>query len=147
MNVIVIAGLPGSGKTHLRTTDPELKELPYLDMDELRREAMRNCDPNSSSYWIWRQSMLDLLDTIDTLNDQDVEQLVVEGVFAPGSKSFLQLLDKCRQLGIELDVRRTDTAPDVCAMNIIKDYWRDNNEERWMGRMDILIKVVRGKSD
>lgn len=147
MNVIVIAGLPGSGKTHLRTNDPELKELPYLDMDELRREAMRNCDPNSSPYWIWRQSMLDLLDTIDTFNDQGVEQLVIEGVFALGSKSFLQLLDKCRQLGIELDVRRTDTAPDVCAMNIIKDYWRDNNEERWMGRMDILIKVVRGKSD
>ena len=147
MNVIVIAGLQGSGKTHLRTNDPELKELPYLDMDELRREAMRNCDPNSSSYWIWRQSMLNLLDAIDTLNDQGVEQLVIEGVFALGSKSFLQLLDKCRQLGIELDVRRTDTAPDVCAMNIIKDYWRDNNEERWMGRMDILIKVVRGKSD
>lgn len=147
MNVIIVAGLPGSGKTHLRTNDPALKELPYLDMDELRQEAKRQCDPNSSSYWIWRQSMLDLLDTIDTYAGQDVEQLVIEGVFAPGSKSFSQLVDKCNQIGANIDYRPTDVAPDICAVNIVKDYWRDHNEDRWMGRMDILIKVARGKGD
>ena len=36
--VIVLSGVSGTGKTHARTTDPELQVLPHLDIADIYRE-------------------------------------------------------------------------------------------------------------
>jgi len=35
MKVIVLTGVSGTGKTHARLNDPELKDLPYLDIPDI----------------------------------------------------------------------------------------------------------------
>jgi predicted kinase len=72
---IVLCGVGGTGKTHARLNDPELKDLPFVDIADIYKEF-----PEidwSAAHAILERRMAKLL--------QEHDAVVVEGYFLPGS--------------------------------------------------------------
>jgi hypothetical protein len=74
---IVLAGLSGVGKTYRRTTDPALKDLPYVDIADIYRDNPGGIPPRDAF------SML-INEAFGYIND-GAEAVVLEAYFKPGS--------------------------------------------------------------
>lgn len=136
MKVYVVAGLPGAGKSYYRKNNPLLSTLPTMDMAELRVQS-RNDLGIDDSYAVWRCSMHRLLDWLAaTPGDK-----VVEGVFSQGSASLNQLQAAVYDMGGELVYYEARAEFAVCAKRILEDFEWDGDEERAIGRMQLLTKL------
>ena len=91
--LIVLSGLPGSGKTHTRLTDPDLRDLPAFDIADIYQEA---------------------------LTEHDV--VIIEGCFMPDSPSLEQVRQSARVYGFTVDYRTHDVDPVLCAERIGTQY-------------------------
>jgi len=140
MLIIVYAGLPGAGKTHARNLRADLVDVPVLDMDRLRKTSEKLLGPSATSYYVWRDAMLTLLDGLDDYYDNNTEVVIVEGVFTPGSKSNQMLMDKVTQLSAHVEIQYISTEWWQCIRNILADFDTDHDEKRALGRMDIVIR-------
>ena len=77
--VIVLAGVSGTGKTHARLNDPELRDLPFVDIADLYEEYPE---------FGWYEVLYALLKRIrGLLEEHDV--IVVEGYFLDRSTDLI----------------------------------------------------------
>jgi predicted kinase len=78
--IIALCGISGVGKTHRRTTDPKLKDLPFADVANVYREY-----PEIQS----RLAFQIFLDNIEALMEAGNEQIVVEASFSQRQRDWL----------------------------------------------------------
>jgi hypothetical protein len=88
--VIVLAGVSGTGKTHARTHDPELKDLPYVDIAEIY-ERWPELGWYEALYALLKRARL-LLQKHDTIV---IEQWERGEITAPEYRRRIELLKRC----------------------------------------------------
>jgi len=109
---IVLCGTSGSGKTHARTTDPELRDLPCVDIaDAYRRDP--GCDWLDAAFYVLKQVRR-------LLRRHDV--VVVEGYFLPGTTTRKMLVDDLKVTGAQAEFRWFWAPIEVCEQRI-SDQW------------------------
>lgn len=79
--VTVLCGVSGSGKTYLRTTNPDLKRLPYVDIADVYAQYPE-FDWVTATCVACRRALALL---------QQNDHVVIEGYFLPGTPSRRQL--------------------------------------------------------
>lgn len=136
MKVILIAGLPGSGKTHLRKE--KYAKLPYLDMAELRQQT------ESKAYDGWREAMHMLFNQLYNEQGMGTREIVVEGIFEPNTASLKWLEGYCQDHKIELEIVRVTTPFANALVRMVEDYRVDHDEERLKGRVFLAAKYAGG---
>lgn len=136
--VIVLAGLPGSGKTHLRLTDPELSGLLFADIADIYKEAREQY----GFVMEWDLATETLIRRYWEILHQN-DTVVVEGVFMPGSPSRQMLMNDARVGGYELVFRDITADPVECDRRIRAQF--DAGEIDWPtanSRLKILWGIV-----
>jgi len=108
----ILSGVSGTGKTHTRTTDPELKDLPHLDIAEVYREFPE---------FDWSEALGCLLKRARKML-QEHDTIVIEGHFLPGSTTRKMLVDDLKVAGAKVDVRWFWVPLEVCVQRI-SDQW------------------------
>ena len=132
MKIILLAGLPGSGKTHYRLE--HLSHLPYLDMAELRNQV------DGDGYQGWKERMHLLFNQLYNELELGTAEIVVEGIFEPDTASVKWLESYCQDRGIQIETVRISTPFIVVLGNLIKDYESDNDLERLVSRVYLAAK-------
>ena len=92
---IILSGVSGTGKTYTRTTAPELKDLPHLDIAEVYREFPE---------FDWSEALGCLLKRARKML-QEHDTIVIEGYFLPGSTTRKMLVDDLKVAGAKVDIR------------------------------------------
>ena len=115
--LIVLSGLPGSGKTHTRLTDPDLRDLPAFDIADIYQEALDKYQLELD--WYMATSEL-LRAAVQALTEHDV--VIIEGCFMPDSPSMEQVRQSARVYGFTVDYRTHDVDPVLCAERIGAQY-------------------------
>ena len=92
--LIIIGGVPGSGKTYHRTHTPSLMTLPYVDIADVYADHPMRTDDYTIIYAYFIKRVKRLLETHDTV--------VGEGLFIPYSQTRGWLVADCRYDGIEV---------------------------------------------
>jgi len=92
--VIILAGVSGTGKTHARLNDPELKDLPYVDIAEIY-ERWPEFD--------WYEALHALLKHARFLL-QKYDTILIESYFLPGTTSRDILVDDLKVAGAEVEI-------------------------------------------
>lgn len=107
--IYVMSGISGSGKTYTRTHDPNLKDLPALDIADVYREHM-NLGP--------RDTFAIFLDRIIAAMEEH-DAIVVEAWFRPGSFQRKYLEYYAEYNGWEVFYFEHDTPVDVCKQRVL----------------------------
>jgi hypothetical protein len=110
--VIVLWGVSGTGKTHTRLNDPELRDLPCVDIADVYKEF-----PEADwlmAYGIMERRVAKLLQAHDAI--------VAEGYFLPGSTTRRYLGWALKVAGAEPEYRECWAPLEVCAQRIA-DQW------------------------
>jgi hypothetical protein len=74
--IIVLSGVSGVGKTHRRTSDPTLKQLPFIDIADIYKEH-----PGISKLTAFGRMM-----TSTEMLLRETDTVVLEAAFLPGSR-------------------------------------------------------------
>jgi predicted kinase len=84
--IIALCGLSGVGKTYRRETDPELKNLPYVDVADIYMEE----EEGISSRWALQL----MLNKIEYMIERGEQTIVVEASFRrrSGQRQWLEYL-------------------------------------------------------
>jgi hypothetical protein len=138
--IYVIYGLPGAGKTYARTQGPlrYLMGTPVVDMDDLYRSGVTD----------WAERLHKLQDAIiEAVGNSD--DLVVEGIFEPGSPSERQLRSFLRHIendyqNVDVDWWGIQADYVTCLKRLLADYEQDANRARLVGRVFLLSKYAGG---
>jgi len=112
--VIILAGVSGTGKTHARLNDPELKDLPYVDIAEIY-ERWPEFD--------WYEALHALLKHARFLL-QKYDTILIEGYFLPHSRSRSILIDDMRVAGTKVVFREFWSPFEVCQERILSQWER-----------------------
>ena len=112
--VIVLAGVSGTGKTHARTHDPELKDLPHVDIADIYEEFPE---------FGWYEALYALLKRARLLL-QKHDVIVVEGYFLDGSTSRRILVNDMKVAGATIKFREFWAPFQVCALRITQQWER-----------------------
>jgi len=114
--VIVVAGLPGSGKsTYIRDN---LSDIPGVDVADIYREH-RERFPSYPITWEMAHSKL-LRQVIQLTEDHST--VWVEGLFRPDSPSLHQLKDALKVKGVALEVIRLNASVEECFTRVVKQF-------------------------
>ena len=128
--IILLSGVSGTGKTHARLTDSELKDLPHLDIADIYRDC---------PVLDWYSALLALLRQIrDAFEHHDT--IVVEGYFMPGTPSQRILLDDMRVMGAQVEIRYFWAPLELCQERIVRQWERGEISNRECGRRIELLK-------
>jgi len=111
---IVLAGVSGVGKTHTRLTDPELKDLPHLDIADVYREFPE---------FDWVEAFWALVKQVRSALGKH-PAVVIEGYFLPGSVTRRWLLDDLKVAGAQVEVRDLWAPIEVCQERIAAQFER-----------------------
>jgi predicted kinase len=124
--VFALSGLPGSGKTHLRTTNEKLKDLPCVDI----KDFYTNKDIS------WALALNMLLNEVNTLL-LNHDEIVIEALFMRGSAQRKWLEWEASKQGFKVEYSELDTPPDECRRRIM-----NGREEEIDVRLRILDSYV-----
>jgi predicted kinase len=113
--VIVLSGVSGVGKTHLRTTDAELSQYPHVDIADVYR-AWPEAD--------WWMATQELCRRVRKLLRQKSSTVVVEGYFVAGSSSRRMLTEDAKVGGYTLEFRDLEAPLETCLERIEGQYER-----------------------
>ena len=105
---VVLTGVSGAGKTHARLNDPELKDLPYVDVADIYRER-------PGLEWFIVHNML-YRQVVELSHAHDV--VVIEGYFLPNTESRTSLETVLRVQGIKPEFRDLWAPFEVCQERI-----------------------------
>jgi len=125
MKIIVLAGIPGSGKSTLRRV--EYADVPYIDMADM------HSSPSNLSH-SWQEAMHLFFNEVFNHKERGTPLLIVEGIFATGSTSLRQLTGYCNSFDIDIEVRQLQAPLHLCLLRIIDDYVEDGDEQRLAAR-------------
>jgi predicted kinase len=132
--VIVLAGVSGTGKTHARTHDPELKDLPYVDIAEIY-ERWPEFD--------WYEVLYTLLKRARQLL-QEHEAIVIEGYFLRFSTSRRILVNDMKVAGAKVEFREFWAPFQVCALRITQQWERGEiTAPEYRRRIELLKRCWR----
>ena len=132
--VIVLSGVSGTGKTHARLHDPELKNLPCVDIADVYREF-----PEFS----WYEALPAMLKRMrKELEEHDT--VIVEGYFLPGTRSRNALDTDLRVAGVDIEYRFFWAPFEVCQERIAAQWERGEiSDQECRGRISLLKKCWR----
>ena len=103
--VIILSGISGTGKTHARTHNPDLKDLPYIDIADIYREFAE---------FDWTDATACLIRRVSTLF-REHNTVLVEGYFLKGSFTRKWLVHDLKVAGVHNADTREFWAPiDLC---------------------------------
>jgi len=127
----------GAGKTWARTHDPELKDLPYVDIADIYREFPE---------FDWFDALHCLLKRVRVLF-RGHDTVVIEGYFLPGTTSSKTLLADLKVAGIRMVMIKDFWAPyQVCAERIVQQCeCGETSAAEYRRRLDLLKKCWRPK--
>jgi len=134
--IYIVCGPCGSGKSHYIRENFDADEVTVLDMADLRKEAISQGFGGFDTYY---RSMSLLLDEIE----QATGDVVVEGIFAPGSQSRSFIEHELSGKEYEfVDVFDGDVL--ICAGRILDDYREsvEKDEDRAKARLYLLVKYA-----
>ena len=132
--VIVLAGVSGTGKTHARLNDPELRDLPYLDIAEFY-ERWPEFD--------WYEALYALLKRARILL-QNHNVIVIEGYFLEGSTSRNILKDDLMVAGAKVEFREFWEPYEVCELRITQQWGRGEiTAPEYRRRIELLERCWR----
>jgi len=129
--VIVLTGVSGVGKTHARLNDPELKDLPCVDIADIYQEHPE---------FDWRDALGILLLRVRTLLRKH-EVIVAEGYFLPGSSSRRCLVRDMRVAGAQVEFRDLWEPSEVCQERIVAQWERGEISDEVCARRIGLLKM------
>lgn len=130
--VTILCGVSGSGKTHRRTTDPGLRDLPYVDIADVYRE-FPEFDSYVATAVVCKRALALLRQTW---------HIVIEGYFLPGTPSRQQLADEMRVAGVDTKFILLTVATATAQQRILDQYM--GGETTWADadlRIRLLLKV------
>ena len=141
--IIALSGLPGSGKTTYKHSDPLLKGLPFVDVAEIYAE-LNPIDSADAFAELLRQAS-ESLETNDTV--------VIEATLARGSWQRPLLEGFCKMRRFELSYIDFDVDPEVCYDRVMAQYNEvypnaESDAERlrlfnyYNGRINILTRAM-----
>lgn len=115
-HVIILAGLPGSGKTHYR--NQEFPDLPGVDVSEVYADHYKRF-PEIPLDWrlahaVLHRKVAKLMRKHDTI--------WVEAMFAKGSPSLSQMISCIKFQGGTYEIRRSATPIQECLERVKADY-------------------------
>ena len=111
---IVLAGVSGVGKTHTRLNDPQLRDLPHLDIADVYRQF-----PELD----WMEAFWALVKRVrEALKDHPA--VVIEGYLLPNSTTRRFLLNDMKVAGVQVEVRDLRAPFEVCQERIAAQYER-----------------------
>jgi predicted kinase len=127
--VIVLTGVSGVGKTHTRLNDPELKDLPCVDIADIYQEHPE---------FDWSDALYTLLQRTRLLL-QKHKIIVVEGYFLPNSPSSRQLVNDMKVAGARVEFREFWEPFEVCQGRIARQFERGEiSAIQCRGRIEML---------
>ena len=112
---IVLAGVSGTGKTHARLNDPELKGLPCMDVADYHRKY-----PELEWFVIRGMMYRKVLELSRT-----PEAIMIEGYFLPNIESRISLETMLRVRGIKPEFRDLWAPFEVCQERIAGQFERN----------------------
>ena len=118
---IILTGVSGAGKTFARTHDPELVDLPVVDIADVYRVA----EANFGLQLDWYSAHHKLLHHVRRAL-QKHNTMVVEGYYLPGSETRKMLLDDLKVQGVQADIRVFWAPLKVCLERIAQQF--ENSE-------------------
>lgn len=127
-HVIALCGLSGAGKTHLRTTDPCLKDLSCVDIADIYEEHHRNGLQPQQALW-------QMLDAIRDRLDNGIDVIVAEAYFKRGGRQREWLENYAGAYGWTVEYIELDTPIEVCIERVQRD------AEEFQKRTDISREV------
>jgi len=125
MKIIILAGIPGSGKTTLRLA--ECPDVPFLDMADLHTSK-----ENVSGSW--REAMHMLFNEVYNHREKGTPVLLLEGIFNPGSTSLKWVESYCADYDIEIEVIQLKVPLAIALERLLADYSKDGDEQRLAAR-------------
>jgi predicted kinase len=109
---IILSGVSGTGKTHARLNDPELKTLPHLDIADVYREF-----PELD----WHEALYALLKRArQVFKTHDI--VVIEGYFLPRTASRRVLRDDLLVAGVQSEFHEYWAPSEVCQQRIADQF-------------------------
>lgn len=136
--VTVLCGVSGSGKTHRRTTDPDLKGLPYVDIADVYKEF-----PEFDSFVataVVCKRVRSLL--------QKTDHVVIEGYFLPGTPSRRKIANEMQVAGADAEFILLTVTAAAAQWRILSQYSR--GECTWADadiRIKLMIKVLTERGE
>jgi predicted kinase len=132
--VIVLAGVSGTGKTHARLNDPELKDLPYVDIADVHEEFPE---------FDWYEALHALLKRArQLLQEHDI--IVIEGYFLRFSTSRRILVNDMKLAGAKVEFREFWAPFQVCALRITQQWERGEiTAPEYRRRIELLKRCWR----
>jgi hypothetical protein len=131
-HVIIVHGPPGAGKTKLRKE--KFGDLPFIDVDDLRKQLEKSGVTNSYDNYEARMNML-----AGQLASTESEKVVVEGIFARGTHSYRWLLDIIETLDFTFEFQLPEYSLYSAVQHLCYDYRTDWDLERFRGRLRLLV--------
>lgn len=147
--IIVVCGVPGSGKTH-HIQERYVPQYPVLDIQILREEVRRESEIKLQSFTEWTLAMNLLFKYIADISAAEIvpEAIVIEGIFAPGSRSRNWLRSKL-QPNFDIRFERIMRPAKTCAQSILDDFRYNDDESLMLIRLKLLAEYydlfVNGK--
>jgi predicted kinase len=110
--IIAVAGLPGSGKTTRKNSDPILKGLPFIDVADVYAEL-----PGISSQDAFGELLRQVSETLETS-----DAVVIEASLAHGHWQRSLLEGFCQVKKIKLEYIELVVDPKVCLERVMRQY-------------------------
>ena len=114
--LICLSGISGVGKTYRRTTDPKLKDLPYVDIADIYCDNP-GIDAGQAFVMMYNEAMM-LLEEHDTV--------VLEAWFRSGSRQR-QFIEHYAPDNYEVQYIELDAPVEVCVQRIVEQYETEKN--------------------
>jgi len=133
---IILSGVSGTGKTYARTHDPELKDLPYVDIADVYRE-FPELDWSAAAGAVEKRAARLL---------QEHDTIVIEGYYLPGSTTRRWLVSALKIAGAQVEIREFWAPIEVCAQRI-EQQWKSGeiSAAECRRRMELLTKCWKPK--
>lgn len=137
MKVIVVRGMPGTGKSRLRASRTDWTDFPQIDLADLRDEQEEH---DLGSYKAYKERMHRLFNWLHNRLAEKCDTVIVEGIFAPQSDSERWLIEWAADNGVELSAVTVRYPLEECLKRIYADWQSDNDTARYVGRLEILLR-------
>ena len=126
---IILTGVSGTGKTHARLNDPELKDLPCVDIADIYQEHPE---------FDWSDALYTLLQRARILLRKH-RVIVLEGYFLPNLPSRRQLVNDMKVAGAKVEFREFWEPFEVCQGRIARQFERGEiSAIQCRGRIEML---------
>lgn len=131
--VTVLCGVSGSGKTHRRTTDPDLQRLPYVDIADVYKDFPE---------FDWSVATSVACRRVCVLLQQN-DHVVLEGYYLPNTPSRAIVINSMRVAGIDAEFILLTVTAAAAQQRILDQYNR--GECTWIDadtRIKMMLRVL-----